>query len=65
MKNINWEQVQDSISKGIKVYYINECIQIDRLSCNDDYVLIGRAGIKTFKDGFLSDYKTSKMFFIK
>lgn len=65
MKNINWQQVQDSIRQGITVYYINECIKVDKLSNSEDYVLIGRAGIKTFKDGFLSDYKTSKMFFIK
>ncbi len=46
MNKITWSQAKEAISKGITVYYINECITVDRLVCSRSYVLIGRAGIK-------------------
>ena len=46
MIKITWDQVKKRIDQGVTVFYINDCITVDKLTVSGTYVLIGRAGIK-------------------
>ena len=48
MNKITWCEAKKAISQRVTVYYINECITVDKLTVSGDYVLIGRRGVSTF-----------------